>query len=222
MSILAAVIASNFLASLAFAVDGSAPWNPYCDANRTPNRQSRPHGSGSRSNANHEALKRYNRNPRQYPEGPNGKRIVGVAFRPEHLNPANCRPLIALNRQIATTAAQIQQLDDMIRQYTQSLWLIAQYKNASQAHYNAYVYLSKQLNNTNALRHNASGALRDLQVARNRIVAKFATRKPTRLVWCVRNHLKRTYVPTNILHQKALQYILDHPELMGTTIRLYF
>jgi len=211
MNILTAVLVGNFLASFAFAVDGSTPWNPYCDTNRNPSRTTTP-----------EAVARYNGNPREYPRGPYGPRIVSVDFRPGSLNAANCRPLAVLNQQEANIRAEIVRLDNSIGQYTRRLWPAAQYRTTSPAHRKAYTDLSSLLNNTRTMRNYAAASLRNIQITRNRIAARFSTRRPTRLTWFVRNHLKRTHIPTHVLQRRAAQHLLDNPELIGSNVSLYF
>ncbi len=223
ISILAAVIASNFLASFAFGVDGSAPWNPYCDVPKGPkgpNPQSRPLGPARRAPGTPEAVQRYIRNRQQYPNGPYGKRIVEVSISPRQLNPAQCRPLMQLDYQIAATTTHIRSLDAYIHQYTQRIWLIARYKNASREHYNAWRNLANTINMLHAQRNSAAGALRNLKASKYHMAARFSTRRSTRIIVNVHNHLKRSYIPTSHILQQARQHVLDNPELIGTTVHI--
>jgi hypothetical protein len=214
ISILAAVIASNFLASFALAVDGSSPWNPYSDP------PGRINGTGDGAKPIPQAVQRYNRNPKQYPSGPYGRRIVEVSVAARQLNPAECRPLMQLDYKIAAAIADIRSIDNYINEYTRRIWLIARYKSASREHLNAWRNLANTLDMLHKQRYTATASLRNLQASRYHMAAKFSSGRPTRVIINVRNHLKRSYIPTSHFLKDARQHVLANPELIGTTVYL--
>jgi hypothetical protein len=217
-NILVAVLVGNFLASFALAVDGSAPWNPYSDTNRGPNPQSAPVGRAQ--NSPH--MQGYVRNRGQYPNGLYGTRVVNTVVASRRLDPARCRVRVDLNRRIATATAECRYLDAKILQYSRSLWSISRYRNASREHYNAYLNVLNHLNALKVRRNQSASNLMSLRGALARVDHKLRSNTNTRIIISMRNHLKRSYVPSRYLRDKAVAYVLEHPELIGTTVHLNF
>ena len=73
-----------------------------------------------------------------------------------------------------------------------------------------------------AYRANVANAIRNMQYDQQQLTRQFQSPRPTRLIWNVRNHLKRSHIPTRALEAKAIEYITNNPHLIGTTVRLYF
>jgi len=217
-NILAVVLVGNFLASFALAVDGSAPWNPYSDANCNRDRQSVPvrHTPPSR----HE--QEYMRNRHEYPRGLYGARVVNVGVGTRQLDPSRCRVRVSLGRQIVTGTAECRYLDDQILRYTRSLWSISRYRNVSHHHYNAYINTVNHLNTLKVKRNQSAANLMRLQAALARVDYKLRSKSRTQIVISMRNHLKRSYVPSSYLRDKAIAYVLNNPELIGTTVQINF
>jgi hypothetical protein len=168
------------------------------------------------------AVQRYLRNREEYPNGPYGTRVVNVTIAAERLDPANCRPKQRLDRQIVETVAECRYLDDQIARYTRSLWAISRYKHASRVHYNAYLDLIEQLGDLKLKRNGSASRRIKLQAALQQIAYRFRSPRKTQVIWYVHNHLRRTYVPTSYLQQRALAYVLDNPAVIGTTVQLNF
>jgi hypothetical protein len=217
-NILAAVLVGNFLASFALAVDGSAPWNPYSDANRGPNHQSV--GVGKAHNSRH--TQGYVRNRDQYPNGLYGDRVVDTVVASRRLDPARCRVRVGLSRRIVTATAECRYLDAQLLQYSRRLWSISRYRNASRKHYNAYLNVLSHFNALKVRRNQSASNLMSLQGALARIDHKLRSNTNTRIIISMRNHLKRSYVPSSYMRDKAVAYVLDNPELIGTTVHLNF
>ncbi|MDP6636682.1 MAG: hypothetical protein QGG42_17420 [Phycisphaerae bacterium] len=219
-NILAAALIVNLLATFALA-DRTLIWNPAWGPKPKTGQSEKIKKLiiGTRPTPE---VQRYLNHPEQYPNGPYGARIVSVTITRNQLNPSASRPLANLDAKLTPAATECRRLDDLILQYSRRMWSAAQYKHASRAHFEAYVNLAADLGDLRVQRNRAGATLRALQTERYNMARRFSSPRPTLLIWRVSNHLKRAYVPTHYLQDKARAYVNDHPELIGSTIRLYF
>jgi len=234
MNTLIAVLAGNFLASFAAAGapkggyrSSKLPHNPYWG----PNPQSAPLDDPVRDRARKPvnigtrpspAMQRYLENRHEYPNGPYGTRVVSAVIAAKQLTPDKCRPLQHLHSKIAEVDAQCRAIDHQIARYTRAMWMISRYKHVSKEHYNAYADVVSKLGDLKVTRNAWVSRRMHLEAARRKIGYRFRSPRQTRIIWYIHNHLKRTYVPSSYLQQKALQYVMSNPDVIGTTVQLNF
>jgi len=235
INILAAVIVGSFLASFASAQTqgrGSGsnllPYNPY--VGRTPRpmpvndntRKVSPRRPMTIGTTRTPEIDRYIRDRHEYPRGPYGTRIVKTMVSAKQINPANCRPKAHLEWQISQVMSECRKVDEQTARYTRSVWALSRSIHVSKAHYNAYVDVLGRINQLKLTRNGLVSKRTKLQTALRQIMYRLQRPRNTQVIWRIRNHNKRTYVPAGYLHRKAVQYVIDNPSVIGTTVQLDF
>jgi len=140
----------------------------------------------------------------------------------KQINPAQCRPKAHIQWQISQAMSECRKVDDQIARYNRSLWALSRSIRVSTAHYNAYVDVLGRINQLKLQRNGLVSKRIKLQAALSQIMYKLQRPKNTQVIWHIRNHHKRTYVPVGYLHRKAVQYVIDNPDVIGTTVQLNF
>jgi len=238
ISILAVVLFASLTAGFASARTpggGSSkirlPFNPYHHYSG-PNPQATPIGDNTRQLSSRKPMTigtprapeidRYIRDRHEYPNGPYGTRVVKAAVSAKQINPANCRPKAHLEWQISQTMSECRKVDEQLARYNRSLWALSRSIRVSQAHYNAYVDVLGRINELKLARNGLVSRRMKLQATLSQIMYKLQRPKDTQVIWRIRNHNKRTYVPAGYLQRKAVQYVIDNPSVIGTTVQLNF
>jgi hypothetical protein len=118
--------------------------------------------------------------------------------------------------------SECRKVDEQIARYTRSAWSLSRNIHASTAHYNAYVDVLGQINQLKIKRNELTSKRMKLQAALGQIMYKLQRPKDTPVIWRIRNHNKRTYIPRGYLYRKAVEYVINNPSVIGTTVQLDF
>lgn len=200
----------SVLSLLAFAGPGLAndyPHNPYSDRSKR----------GVRSSPRLPELDR-----REFPQGLRGPRQVHI-----EVTAADRRRIeqIIIDRARANDQqfkAAIDRHDETIRDYGQRLSTMQMNRDRSRADFSRWLdyrgYVRELKRAREQLRLNRES---NRKIYRDQV--RWVRRSgPTTVVWNVRNHQRRVYVPQAYLRDKAIRYLAEHLSALGRTTRLSF
>lgn len=158
----------------------------------------------------------------EYPQGPNGPRYVHIKLNNHDLRAVASR-MADKGRAVDGQYRQaINNYDRAIRDYSQRLGSLEMSRHQSREHFVAHLdmrsYVSKLTQTRERLRQQQIAARNWFSGMGNYI----ARASQTTVVWNVRNHRNRGYVPASYLKEKAIKYLVDHHDRIGRTTRINF
>lgn len=161
--------------------------------------------------------------PRQeYPNGPNGSRVVKIILSHHDLLTAENRMLNGVLANERAAAEDLRRTGDAVYDRSQRVRWLAPLRHDSIEQYQAWVDLTAEVNRLEAHAADLRNYLERCRQFKENLRRQLSRPQPTTVVWNVRNHQNREYVPTDYLRNKAIEHLLANPLAVGTTLRLNF
>jgi len=158
----------------------------------------------------------------EYPQGPNGPRIVEVVLSQQELTRARNQLLGRVQAKVRATSADLRTAQDRIADRRQRLRWIEPYRNASPEHFDTWSSLYDEVQDLDDFIVEAEKYLGRCRAYENYVRRLFSNPRPTRVFVTVLNHRNRQYVPTSYLRIKAVEHVQANAERVGSTLRMNF
>ncbi|MFH0947291.1 MAG: hypothetical protein V2A76_19045 [Planctomycetota bacterium] len=158
----------------------------------------------------------------EYPNGPNGPRVVKIVLSHDDLLRAENRMLDGLLADEREAALELRRAEDVVFGLSQRLSRLAPFRQASRQHYETWIDLVDEKNRFDAHATEVRRFLENCRLFQENLHRMLSRPQPTTVVVNVRNHQNREYIPTDYLRQKAIEHVLANPEGAGETLRLEF